>query len=46
MPVKQAPQKRIQSVGKTRSLNETVRRKELERIAKENFDLVKRLHKG
>ena len=31
---------------KPKSLNEVVRKKELERIAKENFDMVKRLHKG
>eukprot|EP00347_Sterkiella_histriomuscorum_P007235 403349744 len=31
---------------KPKSLNDAVRRKEMERIAKENFDMVKRLHKG
>jgi hypothetical protein len=31
---------------KPKSLNEGVRKRELERIAKENFDMVKRLHKG
>jgi hypothetical protein len=29
---------------KPKSLNEGARKKELERIAKENFDMVKRLH--
>lgn len=37
--------KRANSV-KPKSLNEGVRRKEMERIAKENFELVKRLHQG
>jgi len=32
--------------SKPKSLNEVTRKKELERIAKENFDMVKRLHKG
>ena len=31
---------------KPRSLNEGARKRELERIAKENFDMVKRLHQG
>ena len=29
-----------------RSLNVNVRRKEMERIAKENFEMVRRLHQG
>jgi hypothetical protein len=32
--------------SKPKSLNEGVRKKELERIARENFEMVKRLHKG
>jgi hypothetical protein len=31
---------------KPKSLNEGARKRELERIAKENFDMVKRLHSG
>jgi len=32
--------------SKPKSLNEGVRKREMERIAKENFDMVKRLHRG
>ena len=32
--------------SKPRSLNEGVRKREMERIARENFEMVKRLHKG
>lgn len=32
--------------SKPRSLNDGQRRREMERIARENFEMVKRLHKG
>ena len=32
--------------SKPKSLNEGVRKREMERIARENFEMVKRLHKG
>ena len=32
--------------SKPKSLNEGVRKRELERIARENFEMVKRLNKG
>ena len=45
VPTTQQVTKRSMSM-KPKSLNEGVRKRELERIAKENFDMVKRLHKG
>lgn len=40
------PKRKSVNETNNKSLNVTVRKKEMERIAKENFEMVKRLHRG